>query len=27
VVRAVPKQEYTKWVSLNQKNRVADKSK
>ena len=25
VVRAVPKQEYTKWVSLNQKNRVADK--
>jgi cytochrome c oxidase subunit 2 len=27
VVRAVPKQEYIKWVSLNQKNRVADKSK
>ena len=26
VVRAVPKQEYVKWVSLNQKNRVADKS-
>ena len=25
VVRAVPKQEYVKWVSLNQKNRVADK--
>ena len=27
VVRAVPKQEYTKWVSLNQKNRVAEKSR
>ena len=26
VVRAVPRQEYTKWVSLNQKNRVAEKS-
>ena len=26
VVRAVPRQEYVKWVSLNQKNRVADKS-
>ena len=25
VVKAVPRQEYTKWVSLNQKNRVAEK--
>ena len=25
VVKAVPKQEYTRWVSLNQKNRVAER--